>query len=92
MSFGMIGHRHFHCIHKSRWSSKRFEISFDSSNYELDRPLSKRKKKKAIGLMEYELGGKSWQCWIKSKKLLNRYDNSEDEKAMGTKKCDKMET
>ena len=32
---------------------------FDTSNYELDIPLSKGKLKKVIGLMKDELGGKS---------------------------------
>ena len=31
---------------------------FDTSNYEVDRPLSKGKKKKVLGLMKDELGGK----------------------------------
>ena len=31
---------------------------FDTSNYELDRPLPKGKNKKVIGLMKDELGGK----------------------------------
>ena len=34
------------------------EIRFDSSNYELDRPLPKGKSKKVIGLMKDELDGK----------------------------------
>ena len=34
------------------------EKRFDTSNYELDRPLSKGKNKKVIGLMKDELGGK----------------------------------
>ena len=33
------------------------ETRFDTSNYELDRPLSKGKNKKVIGLMKDELGG-----------------------------------
>ena len=35
------------------------EKRFDTSNYELDRPLPKEKNKKVIGLMKYELRGKS---------------------------------
>ena len=35
-----------------------FEARFDTSNYELDRPLPKGKNKKVIGLMKHELGGK----------------------------------
>ena len=34
------------------------ETRFDTSNYELDRPLPKRKKKKVIELMRDKLGGK----------------------------------
>ena len=34
------------------------EKRFDTSNYEVDRPLPTRKNKKVIGLMKYELGGK----------------------------------
>ena len=34
------------------------ETRFDSSNFELDRPLPKGKNKKVIGLMKDELGGK----------------------------------
>ena len=33
------------------------ETRFDTSNYELDRPLPKGKNKKVIGLMKDELGG-----------------------------------
>ena len=38
--------------------AKDVEASFDTSNYELERPLPKRKKKKLIGLMKDELSGK----------------------------------
>ena len=34
------------------------ETRFDTSNYELDRPLVKNKNKKVIGLMKDRLGGK----------------------------------
>ena len=34
------------------------ETRFDTSKYELDRPLPKGKNKKIIGLMKDELGGK----------------------------------
>ena len=33
------------------------EEKFDTSNYDVDRPLPKRKNKKVIGLMKDELGG-----------------------------------
>ena len=35
------------------------ETRFDTSNYELGRPLSNEKNKKVIGLMKDKLGGKS---------------------------------
>ena len=34
------------------------EKRFDTSNYELSKPLPKEKKKKVVGLMKNELGGK----------------------------------
>ena len=37
---------------------KMLKTRFDTSNYELDRPLLKGKNKKVIGLMKDELGGK----------------------------------
>ena len=39
-------------------NAKDVETRFDTSNYELDRPLPKGKSKKVIGLMKNELGGK----------------------------------
>ena len=52
------------------------ETSFDTLNYELDRPLPTTGNKKAIGLMKDELGWKKREiiCWIKNKnlELLNR--------------------
>ena len=38
--------------------TKDVETRFDTSNYELERPLPKRKSKKVIGLMQNELGWK----------------------------------
>ena len=35
------------------------ETKFDTSNYKLDKPLSKGKNKKVIGLIKDELGGKA---------------------------------
>ena len=42
------------------------ETRFDTSNYELERPLPKGKNEKTIGLMKGELGGK-----IMTKNLLD---------------------
>ena len=44
------------------------EIIFDTSNFEIDRPLLKGKNKKVIGIMKEELGGERI-CWIKSKNI-----------------------
>ena len=40
------------------------ETRFDTSNYELDKPLLKGKKKKFIGLMKDKLGGKSMKKFV----------------------------
>ena len=40
------------------------ESRFDTSNYELDRPLTKGKNKKVTGLMENELGGKTMTKFV----------------------------
>ena len=39
--------------------AKYVKTRFDTSNYELDRPLPKRKNKKVIGLVKNELRGKA---------------------------------
>ena len=54
----------FHYIHKKtddidKDIAKDVETRFDTSNYELDKPLPKGKNKKVIGLMKDELGGKA---------------------------------
>ena len=38
--------------------AKDTEKRFDTSSYKLERPLSKRKKKKFIGLIKHQLDGK----------------------------------
>ena len=56
------GYRQFHCIHKAddiyEGIAEDVETRFKTSNYELDRPLPKRKNKKVIGLIKNELDGK----------------------------------
>ena len=62
----------------------------DTSNYEVDRPLSTRKNKKVIGLMKDELGGKIIMEFITLRPKTYSYltdDGKEDKKAKGTKKC-----
>ena len=61
------------------------ETRFDTSNYELDRPLPKGKNKKIIGSMKDKLGGKI-RANSKNLQFLND-DVSEDKKVKGTKTC-----
>ena len=65
------------------------ETRFDTSNWELDRPLPKGKEK-VIWLMKDELGGKVMRkfvgLWAKTYSYL-RDDGSEGKKAEGTKNC-----
>ena len=70
--------------------AKDVEKRFDTSNYELERPLLKGKNKKVIGLMKDELGGRITQEFVglRSKTYCYLIDNvSEDKKAKVTKKC-----
>ena len=63
---------------------------FDTSNYEVNRPLPKGKNKKVIGLMKDELGGKIITEFITLRPKTYTYltdDGKEDKKAKGTKKC-----
>ena len=66
------------------------ETSFDTSNYELDRPLPKGKNKKVIGLMKDELGGKIMAKYDELRAKTYSYlidGGSKDKKAKDTKKC-----
>ena len=66
------------------------EKRFDTSNYEVDRPLPTGKNKKVIGLMKDELGGKIITEFITLRPKAYTYlrdDGKEDKKAKGTKKC-----
>ena len=63
---------------------------FDTSNYELDRPLSKGKNKKVAGLRKDESGGKIMIKFVKLRAKTYSYsigDDSEDKNGKGTKKC-----
>ena len=66
------------------------EKRFDTSNYEVDRPLPTGKDKKVIGLMKDELGGRIMTEFITLRPKAYTYltdDGKEDKKAKGTKKC-----
>ena len=63
---------------------------FDTSNYEVNRPLPMGKNKKIIGLMKDELGGKMIKEFVTLRPKTYSYltnDGKEDKKAKGTKKC-----
>ena len=49
------------------------EIFFNTSNYELNRPLPKEKNKKVIGLMKDELGGKIMKEFVGLKVKIYSY-------------------
>ena len=66
------------------------EKRFDTSSYEVDRPLPAGKNKKVIGLMKDELGGKIITEFVTLRPKTYSYltdDGKEDKKAKGTKKC-----
>ena len=66
------------------------EKTFDTSNYEVDRPLPTGKNKKLIGLMKDELGGRIIREFVALRPKTYSYltdDCKEDKKTKGTKKC-----
>ena len=66
------------------------ENRFDTSNYEVNRPLPTGKNKKIIGLMKDELGGKIITEFATLRAKTYSFltdDGKEDKKAKGTKKC-----
>ena len=63
---------------------------FDTSSYEVNRPLPKGKNKKVIGLMKDELGGKIMREFVALRPKTYSYlmdDGKNDKKSKGTKKC-----
>ena len=70
--------------------SNDVEKIFDTSNYEIDRPLATGKNKKVIGLMKDELGGRVITEFVALRPKTYSYltdDCKEDKKAKGTKQC-----
>ena len=66
------------------------EYMFDTSNYEVNRPLPTGKNKKVIGLMKDELGGKIITEFVTLRPKTYSFltdDGKEDKKAKGTEKC-----
>ena len=70
--------------------SNDVENRFDTSNYEVNKPLPTGKNKKIIGLMKDELGGKIITEFVTLRPKTYSFltaDGKEDKKAKGTKKC-----
>ena len=66
------------------------EKRFDTSNYEVNRPLPTGQNKKVIGLIKDELGGRIITEFVTLRPKTYSYltdDCKEDKKAKGTKKC-----
>ena len=66
------------------------ENRFDTSNYEVNRPLPTGKNKKVIGLMKDELSGTIITEFVTLRPKTYSFltdDGKEDKKAKGTKKC-----
>ena len=66
------------------------EKRFDTSSYEVSRPLPTRKNKKVIGLMKDELGGKIMTECVALRPKTYFYlmdDGGSDKKAKGAKIC-----
>ena len=93
-------YRQFHCIYKiddiCKDIAEDVEARFDTSKYELGRPLPKWKMKKQILLMAAELIGKVLKEFVTLRAKIYIYlivDGSEDEKAKRHKKvCRKKKT
>ena len=65
------------------------EAKFDTSNYKLNRPLPKGKKKKVMDVMKCKLGGKIMKEFVKLGAKTYTYlidDASEDKKSQRDKK------
>ena len=70
--------------------SNDVENRFDTSNYEVNRPLPTGKNKKIIGLMKDELGGQIITEFVTLRPKTYSFvtdDGKEDKKTKGTKKC-----
>ena len=70
--------------------SDNVDNRFDTSNYEVKRPLLMGKNKKVIGLMKDELGGEIITEFVTLRPKTYSYltdDSKEDKKSKGTKKC-----
>ena len=81
-------HVHVKTDDNYKYISEDVETKFDTSNFEIDRPLPKGKNKKVIALMKDELGRQIMKEFVglrvKTYSCL-KDNNDEDKKAKGTK-------
>ena len=72
-----------------KYIAEDVETKFDTSNFEIDRPLPKGKNKNVTRLMKDELGGQIIEEFVGRAKTCSylKDNNDEDKKAKGTKKC-----
>ena len=91
-----IGYIKADAIYKG--NAEDVETRFETSNYELDRPLPKGKNEIVIGLMKDELRGKIMTKFVALRAKTYSFlidEGSEDKKAKGTrheKLCHKKKT
>ena len=74
-----------------RHTAEDVKTRFDTSNFEIDRPLAKGKDKNLIGLMKNELGGQIIKKFVglraKAYSIYLKDNNDEHKKEKETKKC-----
>ena len=74
-----------------RHTAEDVKTRFDTSNFEIDRPLAKGKDKNLIGLMKNELGGQIIKQFVglraKAYSIYLKDNNDEHKKEKETKKC-----
>ena len=70
--------------------AENVETRFNTSNFEIDRPLPKGKHKIVIGLMKHELGGQNMKEFVGLRAKTYSYlkdNNDQDKKCKRHKKC-----
>ena len=81
----LYGHKQLHCLKTDdiyQDFPENVETRFDTSNFEIDRPLRKEKNEKVIGLMKDELGGQIMQEFVglRAKPYSYLKDNNDEDK------------
>ena len=66
------------------------EKRFDTSNYEIGRPLPKGKNKNVIGLMKDELGGQTMKHFVVLRAKISSYLKENNDENKKSKRCKKV--